>query len=59
MSTLDDIAWVTNLRGTDIEYNPVFFSYLMFKPGKEDGASETTLYIEASKVESVQEYLTG
>mmetsp|Transcript_15292 Transcript_15292/g.15868 ORF Transcript_15292/g.15868 Transcript_15292/m.15868 type:complete len:641 (+) Transcript_15292:23-1945(+) len=24
---LDDIAWISNLRGQDIEFNPVFFSY--------------------------------
>ena len=27
LSALDDIAWVLNLRGSDIQYNPVFFSY--------------------------------
>ncbi len=29
LTTLDDIAWLLNLRGDDIEYTPVFFSYLM------------------------------
>lgn len=29
VSTLDEIAWLLNLRGSDIEYNPVFFSYLL------------------------------
>ncbi|KAI9609403.1 hypothetical protein H4Q26_007357 [Puccinia striiformis f. sp. tritici PST-130] len=28
VSALDEIAWCLNLRGTDIAYNPVFFSYL-------------------------------
>lgn len=27
LSTLDDIAWLFNLRGCDIPYNPVFYSY--------------------------------
>jgi len=27
LSKLDEIAWLTNLRGSDIEYNPVFESY--------------------------------
>ena len=27
LSALDDIAWLLNLRGSDIQYNPVFFSY--------------------------------
>lgn len=28
LSSLDDIAWLLNLRGKDILYNPVFYSYL-------------------------------
>lgn len=28
ITTLDDIAWTLNLRGNDIECNPVFYSYL-------------------------------
>lgn len=27
LSSLDDIAWLYNLRGTDILHNPVFYSY--------------------------------
>ena len=30
ITTLDDIAWFLNLRGDDIKYNPLFFSYLIF-----------------------------
>lgn len=29
ISTLDDIAWLTNLRGADVPYNPVFLSHLL------------------------------
>jgi Xaa-Pro aminopeptidase len=29
VSTVDDIAWVTNLRGSDVEYNPVFLAHLL------------------------------
>ena len=29
ITKLDEIAWLTNLRGNDIEYNPVFESYAM------------------------------
>ena len=29
LTTLDDIAWLTNLRGGDIAYNPVFLSYMI------------------------------
>lgn len=29
LTTLDDIAWVTNLRGGDIDFNPVYMSYMI------------------------------
>ncbi|MCI1639942.1 MAG: aminopeptidase P family protein [Bacteroidales bacterium] len=29
ISALDEIAWVMNIRGSDIEYNPVVISYLL------------------------------
>ena len=31
VTKLDDIAWITNLRGSDIAYNPVFESYLVIE----------------------------
>ena len=30
ITALDEVAWTLNFRGTDITYNPVFFSYLAF-----------------------------
>jgi Xaa-Pro aminopeptidase len=33
VSALDEVAWFLNLRGSDIEYNPVFFSYLIVADG--------------------------
>jgi Xaa-Pro aminopeptidase len=41
---LDEVAWLFNLRGNDIPYNPVFFSYAIVTP------TETTLYIDSAKV---------
>ncbi|EEZ50705.1 aminopeptidase [Neisseria gonorrhoeae DGI2] len=29
VSSLDDIAWLTNLRGSDVPFNPVFVSFLL------------------------------
>lgn len=29
ISSLDDIAWTLNLRGSDVAYNPVFMAYLV------------------------------
>ncbi|CAK1553271.1 unnamed protein product [Leptosia nina] len=34
VTALDEIAYVLNLRGSDIPYNPVFFSYLVITPSK-------------------------
>lgn len=44
VTTLDDIAWTLNLRGTDVHCNPVFVSYLLIR---EDDA---TLFIDDSKL---------
>ncbi|KAI0022087.1 aminopeptidase-like protein [Xylariomycetidae sp. FL0641] len=44
VSMLDEIAWLFNLRGNDIPYNPVFFSYAVITP------DEAMLYIDSSKL---------
>jgi len=44
VSSLDDIAWLTNLRGADVEYNPVFLAHLLV------GESTATLFVDAAKV---------
>jgi len=44
LSMLDEIAWLFNLRGSDIDYNPVFFSYAIVT---QDSA---TLYVDSSKL---------
>ncbi|PTD10786.1 putative Xaa-Pro aminopeptidase P [Fusarium culmorum] len=45
VSMLDEIAWLFNLRGSDIPYNPVFFAYATVTP---DAAK---LYIDDSKLD--------
>lgn len=45
VSALDEIAWVLNLRGSDVEYNPVFLSYLLI------GEREATLFVDAARVD--------
>mmetsp|Transcript_4085 Transcript_4085/g.5418 ORF Transcript_4085/g.5418 Transcript_4085/m.5418 type:complete len:122 (-) Transcript_4085:1062-1427(-) len=59
VTTLDDICWLTNLRGTDIEYNPVFFAYALFYPKVGADESRTLLFIDDSKIESSRDYLTS
>jgi Xaa-Pro aminopeptidase len=46
VSMLDEIAWLFNLRGNDIPYNPVFFSYAAVT------ATAATLYVNSSKLSS-------
>ena len=29
VSSVDDVAWITNLRGADVTYNPVFLAHLL------------------------------
>ena len=38
LAALDDIAWLFNLRGGDVPYNPVFMAYALLTP------QETVLY---------------
>jgi Xaa-Pro aminopeptidase len=44
VSTVDDVAWLTNLRGSDVLYNPVFLAHLLLG---QDGAM---LFIGDGKV---------
>lgn len=46
ISSLDDIAWVLNARGQDVEYNPVFLSHLYIS------AQQAVLFIDSIKVDS-------
>ena len=40
VSTVDDIAWITNLRGADVEYNPVFLAHLLIEVEGSPGRSQ-------------------
>ncbi len=52
LSSLDDIAWITNMRGKDVECNPVFLSYMLI--GKEN----SVLFMQDSEVSTdVKKYL--
>lgn len=44
ISTVDDIAWLFNLRGSDVLYNPVFLAHALID------ASQATLYVAAGKI---------
>jgi Xaa-Pro aminopeptidase len=46
VSSLDDIAWLTNLRGSDVECNPVFLAHLLVRA--DAGA---TLFVGRAKLD--------
>ena len=47
VSTVDDVAWITVLRGADVDYNPVFLAHLLIdaRPG-----GRASLFIAPGKV---------
>ena len=46
VSALDEIAWLLNIRGNDVEYNPVVISYVILEDDK------CTLFVDEQKVDS-------
>jgi len=62
VTALDDVAWMLNLRGNDIEYNPLFFSYvLLHRAGPKDAETYSAdLFIDQGKVQdaAVLEHLS-
>lgn len=44
IATLDDIAWLFNLRGSDVSYNPVFLAFALVTP------SDAVLWVGEGKV---------
>src|SRR3712207_3303097 len=52
IATLDDIAWIFNLRGNDIEDNPVFLSFALISQ------EQVILYCDKEKIsEEIEHYL--
>jgi Xaa-Pro aminopeptidase len=45
IATLDDIAWLFNLRGSDVSYNPVFVAFALI------GLEQAWLFVDGRKVE--------
>lgn len=52
LTSLDDIAWLLNVRGNDVNNNPVVLSYVMISD------NDLYFYVDSSKInESVKTYL--
>lgn len=54
ISDLAEVAWVLNIRGNDIAYNPFIISFLYVST---DG--NHVLYVNKEQVEGIEPYLTG
>jgi Xaa-Pro aminopeptidase len=50
VTALDQIAWLLNLRGSDIDFNPVFFSFAIFY--KETNAVD--LFVDQAHFQSAE-----
>ena len=46
ISTVDDIAWLLNLRGADVSYNPVFLAHALLDMGT------VTLFVAHGKIDA-------
>lgn len=44
LSALDEIAWTLNLRGGDVDYNPVFLSFLLIFENKAQLFAERSIF---------------
>lgn len=44
VSALDEIAWLLNLRGSDVEFNPVFYAYVWV------GEHQTKVFTDLAKI---------
>ncbi|GLD94460.1 hypothetical protein PINS_up003071 [Pythium insidiosum] len=51
LTALDDIAWLFNIRGNDVEFNPVVVSYALIT------ANSATLFVDAENQDEVTKQL--
>lgn len=52
VTALDEVAWLLNLRGADVDYNPVFWAYAIVTQ------SEAKLYVNSTRFgEGVEQHL--
>lgn len=54
ITALDEIAWLLNIRGNDVEYNPVLLSYMVI-PAEE--SEKVNLFADERAVEEIKEEL--
>ncbi len=53
VSTVDDVAWITSLRGADVDYNPVFLAHLLID------TTNATIFVGAGKIDAATHAALG
>ena len=54
VTALDEVAWLLNLRGSDIVYNPVFFAYVILT------MEEILFFVDEDRIDvSVRKHISG
>jgi Xaa-Pro aminopeptidase len=58
VTALDEVAWLLNIRGSDIPYTPVVRSYVILKFLEDDTTLDLTLYVNSAKItQEIREHL--
>lgn len=50
LSALDDIAWTLNLRGGDVDFNPVFLAFMLIFEDKAELFTESSIFDDEIKL---------
>ena len=52
ISSLDDVAWLTRLRGSDVEFNPVFCAHLLLQgsPTQPEQPLRAQLFVDSHRI---------
>ncbi|GAA5856899.1 hypothetical protein JCM8547_008450 [Rhodosporidiobolus lusitaniae] len=50
LTTLPSLAWALNLRGSDIAFNPVFYSFVLVRPAPEGADAGVVLWVQGGGV---------
>lgn len=56
VTELDTIAWILNLRGSDVEYNPIFFSFLIITKNETVLFCNKTVILKDITVKKYEEF---
>ena len=54
VTQLDDIAWLTNLRGADISYSPLFIAYAVVY--QHNDKNQIAIYYDGDLTEEIKNY---